>query len=141
MSKKLCTTILALCKKVKKNFKNCHACYSSLLLKQGDHVSVGHFTKLREYKEEKENLCYASQQLFNFIYECEVKFRFYEKQIVKNKINVSQLVDILTEAENIPPIPNCHGVLKNLIHIFVISRVYFTLREQKKKDYKQTGQS
>jgi hypothetical protein len=123
----------ALLLKVKKNFKNCHACYSSLLLKQGDHISVGHFTKLREYKEEKENLCYASQQLFNFIYECEVKFRFYEKQIVKNKINVSQLVDILTEAENIPPIPNCHGVLKNLIHIFVKSRVYFTLREQKKR--------
>jgi hypothetical protein len=101
MSKKLCTTILALCKKVKKNFKHCHACYSSLLLKQGDHISVGHFTKLREYKEEKENLCYASQQLFHFIYECELKFRFYEKQIVKNKINVSQLVDILRKAENI----------------------------------------
>lgn len=78
--------------KIKKYYSVSENCYNSVKTHQPEEMStLSKFTNLKEFNNSY-SLIYSSLALHNCKYKIELYFRSYEKDIIKNKINLRQFL-------------------------------------------------
>lgn len=122
--------------KIGNHYSVCETCFNSIQKKCNEVTTLNYFLKLKEFKVNC--LQHPTIDLYNCIYNMELRFRASEDDIVNNRLSLDNFVNNVINIIGCPDtILNCHNIFEKTVKLFFKCRLYFLLNSKYKKDFSE----
>ena len=97
--------------------------------------TLGLLTRLKSYKENI--LHFPKVEFFNYIVRAEMYFRGNKHLLINNKKTFIDVSNEFLGENQYSASPTCHPIVNKIVHIFVRTRFFFSLRHENKFIHKK----